>query len=137
LGGLWELEWAWHIAETNLSCVRSSGICMPNLNRLDLIVSEISAFIRTDRQTDSRTWLDRLGYIKNIFTLWGRKRFLLPVTYFPTNIVYPFTLRVTGIKRKSNKVETPLDTETRTFSVPFPAISGSLVQRAFACAKHW
>jgi len=27
------------------------------------------------------------------------KRFLLPVTYFPTNIVYPFTLRVTGIKR--------------------------------------
>jgi len=36
--------------------------------------------------------------IKNIYTLWGRKRFLLPVTYFPTNLVYPFTLRVTGIK---------------------------------------
>jgi len=35
--------------------------------------------------------------IKNIYTLWGRKRFLLPVTYFPTNLVYPFTLRVTGI----------------------------------------
>jgi len=35
--------------------------------------------------------------IKNIFTLWGRKRFLLPVTYFPTNLVYPFTLRVTGM----------------------------------------
>jgi len=34
--------------------------------------------------------------IKNIYTLWGRKRFLLPVTYFPTNLVYPFTLRVTG-----------------------------------------
>jgi len=30
-GGLWALEWAWHIAETNLRCVRSSGICMPNL----------------------------------------------------------------------------------------------------------
>jgi len=36
--------------------------------------------------------------IKNIYTLWGRKRFLLPVTYFPMNLVYPFTLRVTGIK---------------------------------------
>jgi len=46
LGGLWSLEWAWHIAETNLSCVRSSGICMPNLNDLACIVSEISAFIR-------------------------------------------------------------------------------------------
>jgi len=32
--------------------------------------------------------------IKNIYTL----RFLLPVAYFPTNLVYPFTLRVTGIK---------------------------------------
>jgi len=32
LGGLWALEWAWHIAETNLRCVRSSGICRPNLN---------------------------------------------------------------------------------------------------------
>jgi len=36
--------------------------------------------------------------IKNIYTLWGRKRFLMPVTYFLTNLVYPFTLRVTGIK---------------------------------------
>jgi len=35
--------------------------------------------------------------IKNIYTLWGRKRFLLPVTYFPTNLIYPITLRVTGI----------------------------------------
>jgi len=35
--------------------------------------------------------------IKNIYTLWDRNRFLLPVTYFPTNLVYPFTLRVTGI----------------------------------------
>jgi len=26
-----------------------------------------------------------------------RRRFLLPVTYFPTNLLYPFTLRVTGI----------------------------------------
>jgi len=38
LGGLW----AWHSAE----------ICTPNLNSLAPIVSEISAFIRTDRRTD-------------------------------------------------------------------------------------
>jgi len=27
------------------------------------------------------------GQKKNIYTFWGRKRFLLPVTYFPTNQV--------------------------------------------------
>jgi len=43
--------------------------------------------------------------IKNIYTLWGRKRFLLPVTYFPTNLVSPFTLRVTGIKREFKELE--------------------------------
>jgi len=35
--------------------------------------------------------------IINRYTLWGQKRFFLPVTYFPTNIVYPFILWVTGI----------------------------------------
>jgi len=61
---------------------------MPNLNSLALIVSEISEFIRTDGQTDMArsTWLVIL--IKNIYTLLGRKRILLPVTYFPTNLVY-------------------------------------------------
>jgi len=59
LGGLWALEWAWHFAETYLRCVRSSGICTPNLNSLAPIVSEISAFIRTDGRTDRRTWLER------------------------------------------------------------------------------
>jgi len=73
-------------SETNLRCVRSSGICRPNLNSLALIVSEISAFIRTDRQTAS-----------------DPDRFLMPVTFFPKNIVYPFTLRVTGIKTCSLK----------------------------------
>jgi len=58
VGGLWALNWAWDAAGTNLRCVRSLGICMPNLNSLALIVSGISAFIRTDRQTDRRTWLD-------------------------------------------------------------------------------
>jgi len=28
LGGLWALEMTWPPAETNLRCVRSSGICM-------------------------------------------------------------------------------------------------------------
>jgi len=41
LGGLWALEWAWHPAETNLRCAGISGI-------VACIVSEISAFIRTD-----------------------------------------------------------------------------------------
>jgi len=62
--------------------------------------SEISAFIRTDGQTDRRTdgqtdmaRSTRLVIlIKNIYNLWDRKRFVLPVTYFPTNLVYSFTL---------------------------------------------
>jgi len=70
---------------------------MPNLNSLAVIVSEISAFIRTDRQTDMARSTRLVILIKNIYTLWGRNRFLLPVTYFPTNLVYPFTLRITGI----------------------------------------
>jgi len=28
LSGLWALEWAWHSAETNLSCAGISGICL-------------------------------------------------------------------------------------------------------------
>jgi len=60
-----------------------------NLNFLAFVVFEISTFIRTDRQTDMArsTWLVVL--MKNIHNLWGRKRFLLPVTYSPTNII-PF-----------------------------------------------
>jgi len=33
-----------------------------------------------------------------IYTLKGRLRDLLPVTYFLTNIVYPLALRETGLK---------------------------------------
>jgi len=51
------------------------------------------------------TWLVIL--IKNIYTLWGRKRFLLPVTYFPKNLVYPFTLRVTSIKMWNASIHVP------------------------------
>jgi len=53
LGGLWALEWAWHFAETNLRCVRSLGICKPNLPRSQ----------RSSGRTDRRTWLDRLGFV--------------------------------------------------------------------------
>jgi len=35
----------------------------------------------------------------------GRKGFPLPVSYFPTNLVYPFTLEVTGIKRANPIIE--------------------------------
>jgi len=47
--GLWALEWAWHLVETILRCARSSRIYMPN-PKLQAIISEIPAFIRTDRQ---------------------------------------------------------------------------------------
>jgi len=55
LAGLWALEWAWHIAETNLRYAGISGICMAHPSIVASIVSEISAFIRTDGQTDRRT----------------------------------------------------------------------------------
>jgi len=65
---------------------------MPNPSIVALIVSEISALIRTDGQTDMARSTRLVILIKNKYTLWGRKRFLLPVAYFPTNIVYPSTL---------------------------------------------
>jgi len=52
------------------------------------------------------TWL--LTLIKNIYTLYSRKRFLLPVTYFSTNLVYPFTLRVTRLKISAKHCNTLL-----------------------------
>jgi len=73
---------------------------MPNPNSLALIVSNISAFIRTDMARSTRLVI----LIKIIYTLWGRKRILLPVTYLPTNLVYPFTLRITGIKIKIQRI---------------------------------
>jgi len=87
---------------------------MPRLNSLALIVSEISAFIRTEKQTDRRI------LIKNIYTLWGRIRFLMPVTYFPTDLVYPFTLRVTGIKRgRKFRGSVPKKLDPQNFPRPF------------------
>jgi len=46
--------WAWHPAEANLP-IRTSRIDVPSPNFLAFKVSQISAFIRTDR----RTWLVR------------------------------------------------------------------------------
>jgi len=77
---------------------------MPSPNNQARTGSEISAFIRTDRQTDMARSTQLLILIRNIYTygvrnasfcllLWGQKRFLLPVI-----LIYPFTLRVTGIK---------------------------------------
>jgi len=75
--------WGWHPAEASFCCSRTSRICMLNPHILVFIVSEISAFIRSDRQAGMArsTWLVIL--IKNIYTLESRKRFLLPVTYLP------------------------------------------------------
>jgi len=58
---------------------------MPNPSIVALIVSEILAIIRTDGHADMAR-STRLVIIKNIYSLWGRKRFLLPVTYFPTDL---------------------------------------------------
>jgi len=44
-------------SETNLRCAGISGICMPNPSVVALIVSEISAFIRTDvTLTNRKSW---------------------------------------------------------------------------------
>jgi len=65
-------------------CAKSSGIYMPNCNFLAFVVFEISAFIRTDRQTDMARSVRLVIRIKNICILRG--------------LVYSFTLRVAGIK---------------------------------------
>jgi len=95
------LEWAWHAAKTNLRCVRCSGIYMPSPNSLSSYTFQ-DLSVHPDGQTNGQTDMARstrlVILIKNIYTLWDWKRFLLPVTYFPTNQVYPFTLQVTGRK---------------------------------------
>jgi len=78
-GGLRELMWAWHPAETNLRCSGISRIGLLNPNFIAFIAFEI-----TDRQ------------IKTIYTVWGRTRFLLVVTYVPTILAHPFILSIKG-----------------------------------------
>jgi len=57
--------------------------CMPNPSIAAFIVPEITAFKHTLR---------------------CRKRFHTPVTYLPTNLIYPLTLQVTGINTQIRKV---------------------------------
>jgi len=60
------------------------------------------------RSTDRQTVMARSNclviLIKNKYILRGRNRFLLPVTFFPTNLEYPFTLRVEGINMSPEKL---------------------------------
>jgi len=72
LGGLWALECAWHISETNLRCAGISAICMPNPSIVAFIVSEISALIRTEEQTDRR--IDSTSNPDQEYTLNGPTR---------------------------------------------------------------
>jgi len=90
LGGLWALAWAWHSAETSLRCAGISGTSVPYPSIVACIVSEISGFIRTDGQTVSIPDQEYIHFMGS--------ETLPSVTYSPTNLVYPFTLRVTGIK---------------------------------------
>jgi len=76
--------WAWPPAELKLRCTGSPRVCIFKPNILALKVSEISAFIRTDMAR----WTRLVIPINNVHILCGRKRFLLPLTYFPKNVVY-------------------------------------------------
>jgi len=94
------LEWAGHTDETNLHCVRTPRIRILNSNIQACIVVEITAVIWTDGLTDMARSPQLVILIKNTFTLQVRKRFLLPVAYFPTNTIYRFTLQVTDIIKR-------------------------------------
>jgi len=89
LFGLWALEWAWLHGSTNLRCVYVY-VCI-------ISTSTFHISWDTDVLTDGRmdraksTWV--LIGIRNIYTLYGRTRFLLDVTFVPTNLVYPLPLR--------------------------------------------
>jgi len=54
---------------------------------LYLIVEVLDYSVLTDRRTDGHGLIDSASDPD----LRGRKRFLMPVAYFPTNLVYPFT----------------------------------------------
>jgi len=90
---------------------------MINPNILALKVSEISPVIRTDGQTDRRTWLDdsasdpdqeygvgNFFSAKYIIYILYRKFFCLPVTYFPINLVrvYPALSTSNGYKKPTS-----------------------------------
>jgi len=64
-------------------------------NGVTVGVAIFCLFVRTDGQMDLARSTRLLILINNIYTLYCWKPFLLPVTYFLRNLVYPFTLRVT------------------------------------------
>jgi len=110
LGGLWAFECAWHSAETNLRCAGISGICMPNPSIAACIVSKISASIRTEGQADMARSTRLVILIKNIYTLWGRKRLLLLLSYESS---IPFYSTSNGYKSTSPEIFQKLFIETK------------------------
>jgi len=76
------LEVTWEDKKTRYTkefCARSSRICMPSPKFLAFIASEISAFIRTDRQTDMAisTRLVILIWIYTLFKVGNASFYLL------------------------------------------------------------
>jgi len=97
------------LCRNKLALRKIPRICMPSPNIPALIQTDMARWTRLVTLNNS-TRLVML--FKNIYTLWGRiyilygvKLFLLPVTFvsenvlfhFPTSLVYPLTLGVTGI----------------------------------------
>jgi len=95
LGGFWALEWAWR---TFLGLIdrywwgRFVGVRVglaPCWTKLALRKKLRNLHAKSQYgQTDMARSTRLVMLIKNKYTLWGRKGFFLPVTYFPTNLVY-------------------------------------------------
>jgi len=77
---------------------------MPNPSIVACIVSEISAFIRTDGQTGIASSTRLVILVKNIYTLWGRKRFLLPGYILSHESSIPFYSRSNGYNYECSSV---------------------------------
>jgi len=155
--------WAWHSAETNGrgTLLKQTALRkkLRNLQAKSLIVYEISRSSpdgQTDGQTDrrqtdmarsTRLTLPSACYILTLpSTLWGRKSFLLSVTYFPTNLVCyspseksrtPFTLRVMGIARQNAIVEVPRLSDTRDLANAQIPVTQLKLQREMEICKQY
>jgi len=72
---------------------------MPNPNILAIVVFEIFAFLRTDRHTDRRPWLDRLASDphKEYIYFMGSETLTPNCCILSDESSTPFFLRVTGI----------------------------------------
>jgi len=67
------------------------------LNLPAFLFPALSTFIRADGHSQIDLTVDPDQESMYILYTYGRKPFLLPVLYFSTNLVYPFTLKVKGI----------------------------------------